>query len=331
MILHPPVLALLIGSLLASFMLVYAAWYAVAVLRSWEITSGSELQLALERKTYLVSTLVFYVFAFQLLSLFLFVFIADDLSRLFVGAMCAAGTLHVNVYGYPALMFKMVNFLLAGTWLVLNFVDNQAYDYPLIRKKSLLLLLIMPVMLAETAVLFLYFLNLQPDIITSCCSTIFSAAAADSGEGLAAAVSRPRMFFIVMGLTLLLGLYVFFSRGRGAYLFAAMCGATFMVSITTLISVFSLYFYELPTHHCPFCILQGSYGYVGYPLYLALFGGVATGVGVGVVDFLKKINSLTDIVPVVQRRLALTSVLCYATFTAIVIVAMMTSNLIMAG
>jgi len=40
-----------------------------------------------------------------------------------------------------------------------------------------------------------------------------------------------------------------------------------------ILSFISVYFYELPTHHCPFCILQKEYGYVGYPLYLTLFGG----------------------------------------------------------
>jgi len=321
------------GSLLASFMVVYASWYAIAVLRDWEITSGSELQLSLERQTYLISTLVGYTFVFQLLSLFLFVFIADDLSRLFVGAMCAAGTLNVNAYGYPALILKMINFILAGAWLVLNYVDNKAYDYPLIKTKYLLLLLITPVMLVETAALFLYFLNLHPDIITSCCSNIFSAGASGSGDGGLAITggSRPTIFFALMGLNLMLGLYVFLTRGQGAYLFAAMSCGAFVVSLIALISVFSLYFYELPTHHCPFCILQGAYGYVGYPLYLALFGGVVTGIGTGVVAPARKFKSLAGIVPVVQGRLALASVVCCALFTGIVIIAMMTSNLIMEG
>jgi hypothetical protein len=332
-IFHPPVLALLIGSLLASFMLVYAAFYAIAVLRNWDITSGSELQLSLERKTYLISALVGNTFAFQLLSLFLFVFIADDLSRLFVGAMCAAGSLNVNPYGYPALMLKMVNFLLAGNWLVLNHVDTKAYDYPLIKKKCLFLLLITPIMLAETGVLFLYFLNLQPDIITSCCSTIFSAAVSGSGEDMAVTpgVSRPVVFFALMALTILQGIYVCLRRGHGAYLFAILSAATFVTSIATLISVFSLYFYELPTHHCPFCILQSGYGYVGYPLYLSIFGGVTTGLGTGIIGFFSKIKSLTEIIPEVQRRLALVSIVCYTTFTGIIIVKMLTSNLIMEG
>lgn len=325
-------MALLVGSWLATFMLSYAACYAIAILRNWEIASGSELQLALERKTYLISTLVGYAFAFQLLSLFLLVFITDDLSRLFVGAMCAAGTLNVNTYGYPALILKMVNFLLAGTWLILNYVDNKAYDYPLIRVKYLLLLLITPVMLAETVILILYFLNLQPDIITSCCSTIFNAGVngseGDMPEG-TAGVSRPVVFFLLMAVTLALGLYVAFNRGRWSYLFAILSGVTGIASITTLISVFSLYFYELPTHHCPFCIMQGDYHGIGYPLYITLFGGTVTGIGTGVIAPFSEIKSLGGIVPNVQRRLALASVLCYTIFTVIVIVTMMTSNLIM--
>ena len=334
MILHPSVLALLVGSGLVSFMLVYAACYGLAVLRRWDIKSGSELQLGLERRTYLISTLVGYAFGFQILSLFLFVYIADDLSRLFVGAMCAAGTLNADAYGYPALLLKMVNFVLAGAWLILNYVDNQGYDYPLIRKKYLLLLLITPVMLAESAVLILYFRGLNPDIITSCCSAIFSPAASAPGEAglLFGDGEFPlRLYFGLLGATLMLGVYVYRSAGRGAYPLAVMSGLLFVLSIVALIAVFSLYFYELPTHHCPFCLLQGEYGHAGYPLYLALFGGVVTGIGPGLVAPAKKIESLAGVVPGIQRRLALASVVCYTTFTVIVLVKMMTSNLIMAG
>ena len=67
-------------------------------------------QLILERKTYLISTLLTYLLGFELLSLFLYVFTADQLHTFFVGAMCAAGTLYVNGYGYPALILKVVIF-----------------------------------------------------------------------------------------------------------------------------------------------------------------------------------------------------------------------------
>lgn len=144
MILNPTVIANLLASYVSSGMLVYAAYYGAQILKHWNIESGDELQLILERKTYLISTLLSYVFGLQLLSLFLYIFTADALCPLFVGAMCAAGTLNVNAFGYPTLVLKILNFILAGLWLVLNHADNQGYDYPLIKKKYLLLAFVAP-------------------------------------------------------------------------------------------------------------------------------------------------------------------------------------------
>lgn len=329
MILHPPVLALIIGSLLTCFLLAYASYYGFFILRKWDLASGSDVQLDFERKTYLISTLVTYAFAFQLLSLFLFVYTADDLCHLFVGAMCAAGTLHVNPYGYPTLLLKIINFMLAGVWLILNHVDNSAYDYPLIKKKYLILLLITPSMMAETVLQIWYFLNLIPDIITSCCGTLFSAEPRETGSAISLIPGLPLRipFFIAMGLTLVMGVSVYRGRGKGSYFFSLMAGVTFILSIMALISVFSLYFYELPSHHCPFCLLQREYDFAGYPLYLTLFTGAVTGISAGVIAPFSKIKSLTTIVPAAQQRLALVSLICYSIFTALVIVKMMISNL----
>ena len=63
--------------------------------------------------------------------------------------MCAAGTLNVNSYGYPTFLLKIFNCILAGLWLVINYADNQAYDYPLIRGKYVLLLILAPLVLTE--------------------------------------------------------------------------------------------------------------------------------------------------------------------------------------
>ena len=62
-----------------------------------------------------------------------------------------------------------------------------------------------------------------------------------------------------------------------------------------ILSFISPYFYELPTHHCPFCILQSEYGYIGYLLYGALFGSAVTGMGVGVLMPFRNIASLSEI------------------------------------
>ena len=159
MILHPghPGPAC-IGSLLISGMLLYLRLLRRADPADSGISrSGSEPQLDLERRTYLISTLMAYALVFQLVSLFLFIYTADNLHTFFIGAMCAAGSLNVNRCGYPTFILKIINFLLAGLWLIVNYCDNRGYDYPLIREKYTLLLWITPLILAEAVMQGSYF------------------------------------------------------------------------------------------------------------------------------------------------------------------------------
>ncbi|TAN40733.1 MAG: hypothetical protein EPN25_06480 [Nitrospirae bacterium] len=332
MTLHPAIIALITGSFFVSYMLLYSSYFGLQILRKWDINSGSELQLRLERKTYLISMIMAYAFGFQLISLFLFIFTADDLCTLFVGAMCAVGTLNVNQFGYPTLALKVLNFLCAGIWLILNFTDNRARDYPLIKTKYLLLLLVTPLILAETFLQARYFLALEPNVITSCCGSLFSTETGGGASQLISFRSIPMkvVFYCSIALTIGSGLF-FYLRGKGGYFFSLMSAAAFFVSIAALITVFSLYFYELPSHRCPFCILQKEYGYVGYPLYIALLGGAVPGLGVGALMPLRTISSLKEVLPRIQRRLVMVSVAFYLFFTAIVTYRMIFSHFIMEG
>jgi hypothetical protein len=300
-------------------MVLYASSFGVQILRRWDIKSGSETQLLLERKTYLISTLLTYAFGFQLLSLFLYIFTVDHLHTLFVGAMCAAGSLFVNSYGYPALGLKVINCLLAGLWLTLNYTDNRGYDYPLLRKKYGFLLLLAPLILAEMVFQSGYFISLKPDIITSCCGSLFSTEQSGLGSELAVLPITPMKiaFYLSIILTIASGVY-YYGKERGAYFFSLLSGITFLVAVASIISFISVYFYELPTHHCPFCILQREYGYIGYPLYISLLGGTIMGVGVGMLNPFKKMKSLSEIVPSIQKRLAIASVILFLLFTVIV-------------
>ena len=319
MILHPAVIALYVSSALIAFMVFYSAWHGTRILLKWDISSGSETQLQLERSTYLISTLLAYAFGVQLLSFFLYIFTAETLHTLFVGAMCAAGALNVNAYGYPALLLKLFNFLLAGLWLIVNYTDNKAPDYPLVRKKYILLLIIVPFIAAEILVQAKYLVGLRADVITSCCGSLFSPDNVGVASDLAAlpALHAGIAFYLGMALTIATGAW-FYLKGKGGYIFSLLAGLTFFISIASLISFISLYFYEMPSHHCPFDILQGEYGYVGYPLYMSLLTGGVSGMGVGVLALFRKNKSLAEIVPAVQKKLALVTVLMYLIFTAIV-------------
>lgn len=318
MILNPAVIALLLGSLLISGMVIYSSYFGFLILRRWDIHSGSELQLGLERRTYLISTILSYAFGFELISLFLFIYTADNLHSLFVGAMCAAGTLNVNSFGYPALISKIVSFILSGLWLILNYADNRAYDYPLIKIKYLLLILISPVFLSETILLSRYLLGLRADVITSCCGALFGS----QKEGLISEITAfPPLqakfaFFISTSATIISGLF-FLKTGKGAGFFSILTAINFVISVIALLSFISLYIYELPTHHCPFCILQREYNYIGYPLYISLLTASICGIGTGILNPFRNRESLRTVIPFLQKRLSIVSLTASATFLTI--------------
>lgn len=330
MILHPAIIALLLSSGLMSVLILYASWYGVKIVRKWDLASGSSAQLELERRTYLISTILAYVFGFQLFSLFLYVYTADSLCTLFTGAMCAAGTLQVNAYGYPVLIFKLLNFLLAGFWLIVNYADNRGYDYPLIRFKYLFLIGLAPLLVEETVLQTRYFLGLHANIITSCCGTLFSASGPSVASDLSSfpAPLMKALFAAAMIAVIATALYYAW-KGKGAYLLAAFSAAALLVSLTSVLSFIGPYIYELPTHHCPFCLLQREYGYVGYPLYLTLLCGSVAGMGAGLLAPFRRRASLAGVVPGLQKKLAGIAAGSFVLFTLIAVYRILTSNLVM--
>jgi len=316
MLLNPAIIALLGGSLLTTLFALYALGTAVPILNRWDLSSGSEEQLLLERKTYLVSTIFAYLMVFELFSLFLFLYTAQHLHVLFTGAMCAAGTLAVNGFGYPALAAKTGTFLFCGVWLIVNHTDNSSFDYALIRIKYRILIVLVLLISLGALLQGAYFLGLKADVITSCCGTLFSQDSRNIGASLAGLPPGPTRiaFYLVVALTLRVGIHVVL-KGRGAVLYGVLAAMTTVVSLAAVLSFVSLYYYELPTHHCPFCLLQADYGYVGYPLYLSLFAGGIFGMGAGVVDALKGPHSLAKVVPPLRKRLVAFSMAAFVLFT----------------
>jgi hypothetical protein len=294
-ILHPGILALICGSVLVLLMMLYASGLAIKILRRWDFSSSSEEQLVLERKSYLISTIVNYALGFEVLSLFLFVFTLEELHPLFVGAMCATGSLNANPIGWAALLVKIVLFFAAALWIALNFIDCRAEDFPLIKIKFRWLLLLTPLVGLELYLQLNYFLGLHPEVITSCCGSLFSSG----GQGLAADLAglpvKPMMTVFYGVGSLLLGSVIACLKWRAKslrYLLAVLAAVFFPLSLAAVISFISLYIYQLPTHHCPFDILQKHYNFIGYPLYFSLFVGALFGTLPGLFYHLRKIPGL---------------------------------------
>jgi len=318
MILDAAVLALTGGSLLACATAVAAAGLGTHILAHWDLSSGSDLQLRLERRTYLISTLLSYVMITQIVSLFLFVYTADRIHGLFVGVMCAAGSLNVNGFGYPALLLKLMNSILCGLWLILNRTDQTSPDYPLLVPKYRLLRWIAGSLTLEALLQTSYFLNLRPHLITSCCGALFGSDAQSLGGDLAGVPPEQAKVIFFVGLALLVraGIQVIL-KGSGARVFSLVSGFLLVWSLVSVVSYISVYYYELPTHHCPFCLLQAEYHHIGYVLYVPLLTGGICGLGVGLLDRYRGLASLSERLPAIERKLALVSLTGYLLFAAV--------------
>ena len=328
MLFHPATMALNLASLADLAALLLAAGFGLRILRHWDIASGSERQLRLERQTYLVSTLLGVVLAAELVSLFLFVHTADRLSAMFVGAMCAVGTLNASVYGFPALGLKIACFFAAAVWLIMSAVDNRGWDYPMIRAKYAALLSLLPLFAATAAVQAAFFADLKADVLVSCCSKLFTAG----GSGVSAdmAALPPLETLGALGTALAVTAAVAWPARRSpawAVVYAAACAALFAVAVAAVVSAVSPYVYEHPHHHCPFCLLKAEYGYIGYALYLPLFGGVALGLGGAPIQAFRGRASLADVVPAASRGLVGASLALLGLFALVVTAAVAFSGL----
>ncbi|GKY89551.1 hypothetical protein [Sinisalibacter aestuarii] len=332
MILQTPILALLLVAALASAVALWSGWFALRVLRQWDIASGTRAQLRLERSTQLVSTLFGFVMLAEIAALLLFVFNADRMAALFVGAMCAVGTLNVNAYGFPALYLKIAVFFAAAAWLMLDRADRAGRDYPLTKVKYAALLAIVPLILASAGTELAYFLGLETDVITSCCSKLFTPV----NEGIAAemtGLAPGAALWLLAGAGFAVaatgGLSLATGRGHGWF---ALGGAVFFAAaLAAIVSVISLYIYDHPNHHCPFCILKPEFNYFGYALYIPLFSGTALALGAGLVSAFGRAESLAPVLPAMLRRQVTGALIAFALFGLAVIWAIARSQLILFG
>lgn len=328
MIGSPNIIAILAASSLTAVTTLAASILGFVILRRWDPGSGSELQLRLERLTHLVSTLLAVTLLFRLPMLFLFISTADAMSSSIVGAMCAFGTLHVNSHGFPAL-FAETGFFLAGSlWLIMNRLDMQGYDYPLIRFKYRFLIAMTPVAMIALVEMFRFFLNISPDVITSCCGSLFSQRPGVEISDIFVMPIPPlyASTLMLMGTGALMPFFA--SRWSHAPLFqGGVSLAAFPLAIVFVITAVSPYVYELPTHHCPFCILKREYGYVGYLLYGTLLVSTATGTGAGLASLFRKAPSLSSVIPRFVRRLSGMSSLSSLIFLTTATLCIILSNL----
>lgn len=270
-LLIPEVFILLLTDAVFLLLLLYVSPSAYKIARRWDISSPSGLQYELDRKRHLIFASVRTAFIFKLPLFLFFIYTSDKLSGVLTGAMCAAGTINATIYGQELLYVKIFNIFLMSAWLTVHSCTLSSETLPHTRKAAGFLLVITVSSAVETLLLFLNFQAIDPSAVVSCCSSIYSP----SEPSFLMSVSPFTAFFIFLGSAALYLTSVLLKNTAGTAFFSILF---FFAGVLNLILFTGTYIYELPSHRCPYCILQKEYGYIGYLFYISLFAGTSAGI-----------------------------------------------------
>ena len=253
----------------------------------WDMDATTRLQYRLEKQSFLTATIIKYIFAIKLLLFLFFVFTLDKISNLLTGAMCAVGVIDATEYGIYLMILKLFNMYVFAFWLSLHYLDIKSPLLPYTKAKFEVFIVAYWFLVAEIIIEIVMFNSIDTNKMVSCCGTLYSASA-NSPIGDVLRISTPLLLGLFYGNYLLI---IYFYKHRVKYLFAISNLTFIFIALIALISFFGTYIYQLPTHHCPFCILQKDYYYVGYFIYTFLFIGTFYGVNSAILEMLKKDSS----------------------------------------
>jgi hypothetical protein len=214
-------------------------------------------------------TIIFFAMLLKVVLLPYFVYTIDNLSNLIPGAMCGAGVIKANEYGNPLLSLKIIILFLSALWLSMNSIDLKEKNYPYLKLKSWFFVLIFFMLSAEYLLDILYFTHIETTNPVSCCSVIFGQTG--GVNGLPFGLDIPKLLILFYLLFALLILTTVSELAVMSIVTSILFG---VIAYYSVVYFFGTYIYELPTHLCPFCMLQDHYFYVGYLLWGLLLLGV---------------------------------------------------------
>jgi hypothetical protein len=281
---HPLSLSIVALDLLSLTFALAASLTALRVLLSWDPSTTSPSQVALEAATDGASLATRYGLGFFVAgSLLLVLGIAQGFPSLVRGAMCGTGVMEaMGPLGPRALILR--GLALAALWVTgsidrLNRGLPRSPAIPLVSRWQLLTLpLIVLAALATARAL----LSLDPYAPVDCCQAVYdnfsSLSAARSSFGIA-----DTLWLGAFGLGgLILGIVVLWSwrvvslaeasrtQAIASWLLPLVVLSWVPLAGLSLVRVLAAYHYEVLFHHCPWCLFLPLHGAVGYPLFGAL-------------------------------------------------------------
>ncbi len=239
------------------------------ILKYWDFEASTTFQYGLEKRNYLVNTIIIFTVSVKIILFILFVKSLDDLSPLVPGAMCATGVIGANKYGNILLVYKIFILFLLGVWIMINKLDLMTKKFAYLRKKYYLFVVIFILIVIEFILEILFFTDIPLNTPVFCCSVVFVVENLPFGLE---TIDIVKIFYLIFVFILVSNYFRKSSLSfilNVLFLFIAYYCATYY---------FGTYVYEQPNHKCPFCMLQKDYHYVGYLIWSTLFIGVYFGI-----------------------------------------------------
>ncbi len=278
--LTPEVLTIYIVDILFLLFSVIAFYLSVQIVLNYDRNTNTALQYELEKKSYLASTIIKFIFFIKIPLFVFFVFTLDKISDILVGAMCAAGVVNATEYGVPLLILKMINLYLFAFWITMNAQDMKDEKQQYFKLKFILFIVASILLVVEITTEMVMFSSIDINSVVDCCGAIFSVT---DTTYISEILSQERLLTILFYSNFLLLVVFYILRKKVLYGFFNVMFV--IIALLSLIAFFGTYIYQLPTHHCPFCMLQKDYGYIGYVLYIFLFYGTFYGISVALLTY----------------------------------------------
>ena len=281
LLLTPEVFFLIFIDFAIVVILTISFFYALYILKSYKSDTYTQLQYSLEKKSYLLSSIIHLSLYISFFMLIYFGYTINHLATLVPGAMCGAGVINANIYGVYLVALKFFLIIFALVWLQLNTKDlkNRSREY--FKPKLLFFIFLYFGFVISFALELLYFTHIELQEPVLCCSNIY----AQTKSSTLTQTFQKHIAVIFFFYTLLL-LSLLYAKKKIAAIILSILYVP--LSYYALTYFFSPYIYQLPTHKCPYCILESDYTFIGYFIYIFLIFATSNALSAALFNFEKK-------------------------------------------
>lgn len=250
-----------------------AFYFSLSIIKNWDFNKTTNKQYKLEKTSYLVILIISFTLIVKIVLFPYFAYSLDNLSNIVPGAMCAAGIVGANEFGQINLALKILILFFIGVWLIINSLDLKEKTYPFTKKKYFLYIFIFILSIIELFLDFSFLDNISTKEPVMCCSVIFGVNNTGTKIPFDLSISNLLIvFYLLYILTSILSLQ------KSSFLNLIINFMFLYIGYYAVTYFFSTYIYQLPTHQCPFCMLQKEYYFIGYFIWGTLFLGTFFGV-----------------------------------------------------